>query len=518
MADQRVAIIGAGVGGLVSAALLAARGLDVTVFEAAATPGGKLREIEVDGSQIDGGPTVFTLREVFDEIFEECGTSLDEALTIRPAMTLARHSWGEARLDLFADAVRSEDAIGDFAGAAAVRGYRAFRAESKRIHDALDRPFMRRSQTNPLGLGLRMGLGGLLDYATLRPYTSLWTALGEYFPDRRLRQMFARYATYCGSSPFAAPATLMLIAHVEASGVGLIEGGMYRLAEALEALARGNGARFRYGTSVSEIVVESGRAVGVVLTDGERLVADRVICNADPAALADGCFGVGASRAVSKVPPGRRSLSAMVWTAAKVATEFPLTRHNVFFSDDYPAEFAALAAGRLATSPSVYVCAQDRGDDGAAPQGLERVQIIVNAPAIGDTTPFDPAELATCQRQMQQTLERAGCSLALADSSTRLTTPGDFASLFPSTGGALYGPASHRWAASFQRQGSRTRIAGLYCAGGSTHPGAGVPMAALSARLAVACLLRDHASTSRSGRAAMPGGISMRPAPTASTA
>ena len=512
--NERVVVIGAGIGGLVSAALLAARGCDVTVVEAAAGPGGKLREVTVSGDAIDGGPTVFTMPGVFADIFAACGAALEDYLTMQPATILARHAWGNDRLDLFADPAASEAAIGDFAGAGAARGYRAFRAEARRIFDALDRPFLRRTQTNPIGLGWRMGLRGFPDYCTLRPYGSLWRALGGYFDDPRLRQLFGRYTTYCGSSPFKSPATLMLIAHVEASGVWLIDGGMHRLARALEDLGRLNGVVFRYGSRVSEIVVEHGRTAGVTLQTGERLAAHSVVCNADPSAIGAGYFGQAVRHATAAVPPRRRSLGAMMWTGRVRAAGFPLVRHNVFFSDDYAAEFAALGQGRLADAPSVYVCAQDRpADDTATALDSERLQIIVNAPANGDGNPFTAAEIATCTRQMLDRVSQSGLSLELSPS-TVLTTPAGFDSLFPSTGGALYGPASHGWAASFRRQGSRTRIPGLYCAGGSTHPGAGVPMAALSGRLAVECLLSDHASMSRSRPTAMPGGISMRPAQT----
>lgn len=516
MPDERVVVIGAGVGGLVAAALLAAHGRDVTVVEACGGPGGKLRAIDVGGMPVDGGPTVFTMRGLFEEIFAVCGGSLDDHLAMRPAATLARHAWGDARLDLHADPAASEAAIGDFAGADAVRGYRAFRAEAKRLFEALDRPFLRGTKTDPITLGWRMGARGLPDYLNLRAYTSMWRALGRYFADPRLRQLFGRYATYCGSSPFACPATLMLIAHVEASGVWLVEGGMHRLAFALEALGRANGVRFRYDAPVAGILVEHGRATGVRLASGERIAAGAVVCNADPAAIAAGAFGQAARHATRPVAPARRSLSALVWTARATARGFPLARHTVFFSDDYPAEFAALAAGRLADVPSVYVCAQDRTDGGGEAAADERLQIIVNAPATGDGAPLSPVEIDRCTQAMLKAVSRAGLSLSLAPS-TVLTTPADFARLCPSTGGALYGPASHGWAASFRRQGSRTRIPGLYCAGGSTHPGAGVPMAALSGRLAVECLLRDRASTSGWTRAAMPGGTSMRPATTAAT-
>ncbi|UZK69533.1 phytoene desaturase family protein [Sphingomonas sp. S1-29] len=517
MPRDHMVIIGAGIGGLVAAALLGARGHAVTVVEAQPGPGGKLRAIDVAGDAIDAGPTVFTLREVFADIFAACGSAIEDHLTLRPATVLARHAWGDDRLDLFADPARSEAGIGDFAGATAARGYRAFRTESARIFDALDPAFMRRTRSDPLTLTARLAMRRPADAFALRPYESLWSALGGHFADPRLRQLFGRYATYCGSSPFACPATLMLVAHVEARGVWMIEGGMHRLALALEALAKANGARFRYGAPVSDITIERGRASGVTLASGEHIAAASVLCNADPAAIAEGRFGEDARRAVAAYPPKHRSLGAMVWLAKAKPSGFPLARHNVLFSPDYPAEFRSLAASRLAADPSVYVCAQDRNDAGHAPAGPERFQIIVNAPPTGDTHPLTPQEIETCTQAMHRRLSQAGLSLDSAAGETRLLTPTDFEALCPSTGGALYGRASHGWAASFLRQGSRTRIPGLYCAGGSCHPGAGLPMAALSASLAVDCLAADRASTSWFRRRAMPGGISTRPAMTAGT-
>ena len=520
MSSERVVVIGAGIGGLVAAALLAARGCDVTVVEAAATPGGKLRQVDAGGVAVDAGPTVFTMRSLFEEIFDAAGANLADHVALRPAETLARHAWGESRLDLFADTDRSEAAIGAFAGAADARGYRAFRAEAKRIFTTLEDAFLRAPRTNPIGLTWRLGIKGFADLLAIRPYETLWGALGGHFRDPRLRQLFGRYATYCGSSPFRAPATLMLIAHVEASGVWLIEGGMHALARALEAVARRQGARFRYGTAVREVRVAHNRAAGVTLADGERIDADIVLCNADPAALAAGGLGQSVRRAVRATAPSDRSLSAMVWMAQAKTGGFPLLRHNVFFSNDYPAEFAALSRGQSAERPSVYVCAQDRDDaSGRPPPGTrESLQIIVNAPPTGDTHVLAPTEIMSCTTQMLATLERAGLSLELSPDATVVATPNDFERMFPSTGGALYGRASHGWAASFRRQGTRTRIPGLYCAGGSTHPGAGVPMAALSARLAVDCLLRDRASMARFHLAAMPGGMSTRSAKTAASA
>ena len=211
----------------------------------------------------------------------------------------------------------------------------------------------------------------------------------------------------------------------------------------------------------------------------------------------------------------------MVWLAHAKTGGFPLSRHNLFFSPDYRAEFDQLKQGRQIDDPSVYICAQDRAADlaegTAPPPGRERFQVIVNAPANGDRHDFTQKELDQCTRSMTRSLARCGLELE-ADFPHRLVTPADFDALFPSTGGALYGRASHGWAASFLRQGAATRIPGLFCVGGSTHPGAGVPMAALSGQIGARAAMARLASMRPSRRAAMAGGMSTRSRKTASTA
>ena len=510
MSGTRVIIVGAGIGGLTSAALLAAQGYDVTVVEAAGHPGGKVRQDVVSGAAIDAGPTVFTKRPVFEAIFDACGASLDHYIRLTPASILARHAWGDDRLDLFADPKASEDAIGAFAGADAARGYARFCTEARRVHDCIDKPFMRSSRTTAPGLAWRIATQRPRDLFVMRPFESLWKVLGDYFPDPRLRQLFGRYATYCGSSPFEAPSTLMLIAHVEAEGVWFVDGGLSALARALEAVAVKNGAKFRYNATVEQILTANGRASGIQLTNDERLNADSIVLNADSAALAAGLFGAKAGTAY---PPAARSMSAMTFLGNVKADGFPLKHHNVFFSDDYRAEFDAFSQGKLATKPTAYLCAQDRLDHSTL-NANERVQIIINAPANGDTHIYTTQEIDTCRTAMLATLAQSGLTL-LGD--LQATTPTDFATRFPATGGALYGRASHGWAASFRRPGARTTIPGLYLAGGSTHPGAGVPMVALSGQLAAASIMSDHASTPSSRRRAMPGGISTPSARTAAS-
>jgi 1-hydroxycarotenoid 3,4-desaturase len=505
----RVVIVGAGIGGLVCALELARQGVEVCVCEKAPTPGGKIRTVDIDGAAIDSGPTVFTMRWVFDEIFDAAGAALDDHLTLVPAAILARHAWpGGARLDLHADVNQSAEAIAQLSGRAAGQAYLDFCARARATYETLEAPFILSPQPSPASLAFGAGLRGLGDLWRISPFTTLWQALSGHFQDPRLRQLFGRYATYCGSSPFECPATLMLVAHVEQQGVWLVDGGMHRLAAAVERLGIKSGAVFRYNSAVCSIETERGAACGVTLDSGERLDADAVIVNADPAAVAAGLLGRDVQRAAGGGRPAR-SLSAVTWSMRATASGFPLSRHNVFFSGDYGAEFDDIfRRQRLPQEPTVYVCAQDRGDATAEPPGPERLLVLVNAPATGDRHAFEPEEVDQCSLRTLRLLHR--CGLELTPHSQIATTPADFNRLFPGTGGALYGPASHGWTASFSRPTAGTPVPRLYLAGGSTHPGPGVPMAALSGRMAAARVLADLASMRRSYPAATSGGTSTR--------
>jgi 1-hydroxycarotenoid 3,4-desaturase len=244
---------------------------------------------------------------------------------------------------------------------------------------------------------------------------------------------------------------------------------------------------------------------------GERIPVDAVVCNADNNALAGGLFGAEVCGGVRATPAAARSLSALTWNLLARTEGFELAHHSVFFGADYRAEFADIFhRHRLPSKPTVYICAQDRQDDAArAPQSRERLLCLVNAPPIGDSHLFDTAEIDACKARVSETLANCGLKLHFQGDGVT-TTPADFNRMFPGTGGALYGPASHGWMASFKRAGSRSAIPGLYLAGGSSHPGPGVPMAATSGRLAAACVRADFASTRGSRRAATSGGMSMR--------
>jgi 1-hydroxycarotenoid 3,4-desaturase len=522
--DHRGIVVGAGIGGLVSALLLAARGLDVTLLEAGDAPGGKMRSVQVDGADIDAGPTVFTMRWVFDEILAEVGATLDRLVTLTPLPVLARHAWrdSDARLDLHADVRASADAIARFAAPAEGRRFLAFCDEARRIYRRLEGPHIRSSRPSLAQMASDLGPAGIAALASLGPFASLWQTLGRHFHDPRLRQLFARYATYCGASPWAAPATLLLVAHVEMDGVWSIDGGMARLAQRLADLASARGARICYGARVQRIETRAGRVCGVLLEGGERLAGDAVVFNGDANALALGLVGAAPAAAMpTALKPAQRSLSAVTWALhARTRGDFPLSRHNVFFDADYASEFEDVFRRRsLPRQGTVYLCAQDRLHDGAAaPPGRERLLALVNAPADGDQSEFDASEMEPCEQRSLALLRQCGLDLELTSPAQVLRrTPSDFNRLYPGSGGALYGPATHGWMALFRRPGAATALPGLYLAGGSAHPGPGVPMAAMSGRLAAATLLAHLDSMARSRRVRIAGGTSMPSATTAAT-
>jgi len=491
---DQVVVVGAGMGGLAAAADLARRGAEVTVLERAATVGGKMRQVQAGGAGVDAGPTVFTMRWIFEGLFADAGERIEDRLDLVPADILARHAWRRGgRLDLFADIARSAEAIGDFAGAADARGYLDFCARSADIHRTLVGPFIATERPSPLDLVNRVGWGRLDALFRTAPWRTMWSALGQHFRDARLRQLFGRYATYCGCSPFLAPATLMLVAHVEQDGVWLIRGGMVRVAEALQALGERQGARFRCGAHVAEILVQDGRAAGVRLADGEHIEADAVVFNGDVAALARGMVGEAPRRSVPDTPDAARSLSAVTWCTHVPTSGFPLTHHNVFFAEDYAEEFDAIFRRRsIAAAPTVYICAQDRGTADVPDGAAERLLLLINAPPDGDRRDFR-SDLPDLASRTLGLLQDCGLRLGLPEAATTPTTPTGFDALFPASGGALYGRAGHGAMGTFARAGGITGLPGLYCAGGSVHPGPGIPMAAMSGRLAAARVLDDLA-------------------------
>lgn len=502
--DAEIVVIGAGIGGLSAALTLAGSGARVIVVEAQLHVGGKLRSLDVSGAAIDSGPTVLTMPDVFEDLFDQAGLNMSDYVEVRPSHCLARHFWPDGtQLDLFADLQDSAAAIADFAGAREARGYLDFSRRAEDAYLALKDSFMAAPAPSAASLTLSGGIGAMFKIA---PFRSLDAVIGDHFRDRRLKQLFGRYATYCGGSPYQAPGPLMTIAHVERAGVYLVEGGMVQLAEGLAQACRDRGVRFLMGSRVEQIEPDPAIGFQLHLDDGRAVNARAVIHNGDPSMLS--IAGRGKAHIPAVCPPHERSLSAVTLSLTGIAEGVDLVRHNVFFSSDARREFSKLFERReMPDEPTLYVCAQDRDDDGLPTPGQpERLFVLANAPADGDDHVSDDRERQQWQTRILKRLAEMG--LTLRELTCAVTMPSDFEVLFPGSGGALYGAAPNGAMSSFRRPKVRTAVPFLYQAGGAIHPGPGLPMVALSGINAARAAKMDLGSTSMSARTVIAGGTS----------
>jgi 1-hydroxycarotenoid 3,4-desaturase len=497
-------VVGAGVGGLSAALRLQSAGYQVTLVERHAWVGGKMRGVPSDAGPVDAGPTVMTMRRVFDDLFQVSGSPLSDNVTLIREPRLARHFWPDGTsLDLFDDPEANAAAVERFSGAQSRREFEAFDAEARALYALFDAPMMRAAEPKMRDLA-SAALSAPRHLAALLPTATLAKALRRRFSDPRLAQLFGRYATYVGGAPDRAPALLSLIWQAEASGVWRVQGGMHRLAEAVAQRLLALGGTVLLQTDVRQIDITCGQVAGVTLENNRKLAAELVVFNGDPRALATGKLGRAAAQVAPQTRKAARSLSARVWSFAARPENAPeggpeLGHHNVFFGADPLSEFKDLHAGRMPRDPTIYICAEDRGDGAPPPGALERFEMILNAAPLTDaplnakTQNDDEATL--CRQVTFQTLARFGLRFSPVPEDSALMTPAGFEAMFPGSAGSLYGQSPHGMTASLARPRARTVIQGLYLAGGGTHPGAGVPMAAFSGQHAAAAIMQDRVST-----------------------
>lgn len=476
-----VVVIGAGLGGLAAAVEFAAAGREVLVLEAGSQVGGKAGLHTHDGVSFDTGPSVLTMPDVLGRLLGRAGMALGTDVVLRQPEPAFRYRWPDGTVvDMHHDVGATLDSVGAALGADARAGLEDFLVYSRGIWDAAAPRFVYGAAPT-IGRVLSMGIGALADLRHIDPLRSMDSGIARYVSEPRMLDILRRYATYNGSDPRRAPATLNCIAHVELAlgGYG-IEGGIHRIPEALAEAARRLGARFRFDSPVRGIDLEKGR-VCAVRTDDEVIPAKLVVTNADAAQLTSELLPAGIRHGI----PADGTPSMSGWNTLYRAAQLPggasRPAHEVLFPTDYDAEFSDIFdRDRPPVDPTVYLCAQASCHGRSGWEDAEPLFAMANAPAEPAEGPRDPVVWATLAQTVRIRLTRAGL-IAPADKPIWTRTPSDLARRFPGSRGAIYGLASNEMTAAFRRpRNAAPAVPGLFLASGSAHPGGGMPMAMLS--------------------------------------
>jgi phytoene desaturase len=488
---SRIVVVGAGLGGLATAARLAVKGHEVVVLEQSSTTGGKLALYERDGFVFDTGPSLFTLPAVYRDLFLKTGGSFEEAVDLQaldPAFAY-HFADGSSAVVPGVDPAACARAFGEAFGGSTNEDWRRLMDRAGHMWRITREPFLQ----SPLQgwrtlVGLARDPG---DVRTVAPRTSLRDLGREYLDDWRLRQVLDRYATYSGSDPRKAPAVLATIPYIEQTfGAWHIGGGVGGLAPVLTQRCIDRGVEIRLGCDVTSIDLVNGTVSGVRLATGEHVPADVVVSNADArnlyGGLVDDKRAQKAGRELERVPP---SLSGFVMLLALRGRTSGLQHHNVWFPKDYDNEFDALfgAATAPVDNPAIYACAPD--DPLMRPDAdSEAWFILINAPRHGDgsgrTVDWEAPGLAEhyADHVLARLAER-GTDIRDRVIWRELRTPADLARSTRSPGGSIYGTSSNGARAAFQRPANQSPIPGLYLVGGSSHPGGGLPLVGMGAEI-----------------------------------
>lgn len=480
-------VVGAGLGGMATAIHLATQGRRVLVLEKNERVGGKLNLVQAGGYTFDIGPSLLTMPWVLDELFAAAGRRLCDYLELTQIEPTCRYFWPDgAQFDAWQRLPQLVQAIARLSPPD-VPGFFRFLAHTARIYDAVADAFLLRPFD---GIGELLTPQLMSHALRIDAMRSVDAAVSSFFRSPYLRQVFNRYATYNGSSPYLAPATFNVIAYIEmAEGGWYVRGGMYELGRALRRLAEELGVEVRTSAPVQEVLLEGGRACGVRLDNGEQLPAEQVILNADPRYAYNGINGAppllpGQARIAHRLQRLEPSCAGFILLLGVNRTYPQLAHHTIFFSQDYRREFAAIfQKGVPAADPTVYVCASCVSDPHHAPTDHMNLFVLVNAPALSGRVNW-AREAAGYRDIVVRKLERMGLTdLGAHIVMEQIISPADFQARYNAAGGAIYGLASNNPFAAFVRPSLRAPgIAGLYFVGGGTHPGGGIPLVLLSGK------------------------------------
>ncbi|MFU8860029.1 MAG: phytoene desaturase family protein [Cyclonatronaceae bacterium] len=489
---KKIIVIGAGIGGLSAAALLAAKGHHVTVIERNERAGGKMNIVSSDGFRFDTGPSLMTMPFVLEELFRSCNKKLGDYIQLVPLDLLCRYHYTDGTVfNCYAD---QEKTIGEIRRIAPedASAYAEFLRYAGNIYERTSGSFL----NNPLFNLTDLGNLNFADLLRIDALTTVSKRVDRVFKSDYMRMFFKRFTTYNGSSPYLAPATLNVIPHVELTMGGYyLKGGLYTLAEALFRLGSDLGVDYVFSESVKQIAGKNRTVHSVVTDSGKEMFCDVVFSNSDAAEtyshlLTDDMKDRSMQRKVEKAEPSCSGFVLLIGSSLKFDS---LGHHTIFYSDDYRREFDDLFVQvRPSDDPTIYVANTSHTDPDHAPAGMSNLFILVNAPYLTPVIDWESCKEMYASLIINKLEIRGLTGLRESVLFRSIITPEDFYNTYRSNRGSIYGTSSNDRLSAFRRPRNKARsLRGLYLTGGSTHPGGGIPLTVLSARHAVTLFERE---------------------------
>ena len=490
-AKEKVLVIGAGMGGMCAAARLARAGYEVTVFESSDRHGGKCRTEWVGNYAFDTGPSLLTLPAVYRDFFQRTGDVMGRVVELQAVSPSFDYRFADGSAVRFANLSRKEtlSAIETSFGSSSAQEWDQIMLQAEAMWDVSREPFIESELRSVLSLLKRPTL--LRDIRIIAPWKSLRDLK---LKDQRLRKILDRYATYSGSDPRVAPAVLASIAFVEeAFGAWHIKGGVGKLADAVYQRCLDRGVKFEFNVRVSQINHDGNSTTGITLADNRKIDSSIVVANADATAV----YNKLITGKVKKIRKERSNLAkadpslagfSLLLGLRPSESESGLSHHNIFFPENYDAEFVDIFDRKQPVAdPTIYLCAP-RDESMVKHPGHEAWFVLVNAPRHdqGGADGFDwndPDFNHKYAMQIIDSLEARGIAIRDRLEVLEIRTPADLERTVSAPGGAIYGTSSNGARSAFMRAKNRSPLKGLYCVGGSAHPGGGLPLVGLSAEI-----------------------------------
>lgn len=490
---KRVIVIGGGMGGLASAARLAKKGHQVTLFEAGESLGGKCQTEKFRGFAFDTGPSLLTLPAVYRDLFIKTGKRLEHLLELVPVDPAFEYIFHDGKRVIFPNLSHNGtvSAIRNSFGAETGEDWHALLLRAEAMWEASREDFIEGELRSIIPLLFRKN--SLRDLRTIAPWKTLRSLTENYTTNPYLIKIIDRYATYTGSDPRKAPAVLLTIAFVEeAFGAWHIKGGLGSLGERLGDRIRDLGVKVFLNTPVNSVLVENGRAIGVVTGDGERVLADVVVSNVDAQLLYSNLIKPSfrtrkPRKALERATPSLSGFSILLALRGRS----DLGHHTVFFPENYDDEFDSIFhRNQPPSDPAIYIC--NPQDPQMVPdEESEGWFILVNAPRHDPKRGMDWDSPGLKERYAEliiSKLEARGLVIRERLIEMKIRTPADLDRDHLAPGGSIYGSSSNGMRSAFLRAKNRSPIKNLYCVGGSAHPGGGLPLVALSAEIVAAAI------------------------------